>query len=159
SGDSHAKLVGEHGPLAGQVAGLNDIQTALPADAALVAWVDIPPAGPNAADLDGEHWGVVVRSRGVPAWIPIAGIGPDGLWTPADAGLAKKVRAELRSRPGSDVLDPRTLIGRFRTQRLEPLAKALGAAADGQPPARRLIVLPSRAMAGVPIEAILAQND
>ena len=158
-GEFQTKLVQDHGPLAGQVARLNEIQAALPADAALVAWVDIPPAGPNAADPDGEHWGVVVRSRGIPAWVPIAGTGPDGLWTKDDTGLAGRVRTELRSRPGAGPADLRPLVERLRTQRLEPLAKALGATADGQPPARRLIVLPSRAMAGIPVEALLAPDD
>ena len=158
-GEFQTKLVQDHGPLAGQVATLNEIQAALPADAALVAWVDIPPAGPNAADPDGEHWGVVVRSRGIPAWVPIAGTGPDGLWTKDDTGLAGRVRTELRSRPGAGPADLRPLVERLRTQRLEPLAKALGATADGLPPARRLIVLPSRAMAGIPVEALLAPDD
>ena len=152
-GEFQTKLVQDYGPLAGQVARLNEIQAALPADAALVAWVDIPPAGPNAADPDGEHWGVVVRSRGIPAWVPIAGTGPDGLWTKDDTGLADRVRTELRRRPGAGPADLRPLVERLRAQRLEPLAKALGATADGLPPARRLIVLPSRAMAGIPIEA------
>src|SRR5262249_42597838 len=65
-GEFHTKLVRDHGPFAGEVAQLNEIQAALPADAALVAWVDLAPAGPGAADPDGEHWGVVVRARGIP---------------------------------------------------------------------------------------------
>ncbi|MFI5457787.1 MAG: CHAT domain-containing protein [Isosphaerales bacterium] len=145
--------------MAGQVARLNEIQAALAADAALVAWVDIAPAGPNAADPDGEHWGVVVRSRGVPAWIPLPGTGPDGLWTKDDTVLAARVRTELRTRPGAGTADLRPLVERLRTQRLEPLAKSLGATADGQPPARRLVILPSRAMAGIPVEALLAPDD
>ncbi|MFI5456630.1 MAG: tetratricopeptide repeat protein [Isosphaerales bacterium] len=158
-GEFQAKLVQEYGPLAGQVANLKEIQTALPPDAALVAWVDIPPVGPNAADPDGEHWGVVVRSRGIPAWVPIAGTGPDGLWTKDDTELAARVRTELRIRPGPGSADLRPLVERLRTQRLESLAKALGATTDGLPTARRLIVLPSRAMAGIPIEALLAPDD
>ena len=158
-GEFQTKLVQDHEALAGEVATLNEIQAALPADAALVAWVDIPPAGPNAADPDGEHWGVVVRSRGIPAWIPIAGTGPDGLWTKDDTGLADRVRTELRKRPGAGQADLRPLVESLRTQRIEPLAKALGASADGLPPARRLIVLPSRAMAGIPVEALLAPDD
>ncbi len=158
-GEFQTKLVQDYGALAGQVARLNEIQAALPADAALVAWVDIAPAGPNAADPDGEHWGVVVRSRGIPAWVPIAGTGPDGLWTKDDTGLADRVRTELRRRPGAGSADLRPLVERLRTQRLEPLAKALGASADGLPPARRLIVLPSPAMAGIPVEALLALDD
>jgi len=175
-GEFQTKLVQDHGPLAGQVAKLSEIQAALPADVALIAWVDIAPAGPNAADPDGEHWGVVVRSRGIPAWVEIAGTGPDGLWTKDDTGLAERVRTELRSRPGAGPADPQPLVERLRTQRLEPLANALGTTprpaavgprapegspptADGQQPARRLIVLPSRAMAGIPIEALLAPDD
>jgi len=158
-GEFRTKLVQAHGPLAGEVTRLNEIQAALPADAALVAWVDIRPAGPSAADPDGEHWGVVVRSGGIPAWIPIAGTGPDGLWTKDDTGLASRVRTELRRRPGAGQGDLRPLVERLRAQRLGPLAKALGATANGQPPARRLVVLPSRAMAGIPVEALLAPDD
>jgi tetratricopeptide (TPR) repeat protein len=158
-GEFQAKLVQEHGALAGPVARLNEIQAALPADVALVAWVDLPPAGPNATDPDGEHWGVVVRARGIPAWIPIPGTGPDGLWTQDDTGLAGRVRAELRRRPGAGPADLQSLLERLRAQRLEPLAKALAATADGLPPVRRLIVLPSRALAGLPVEALLAPGD
>ncbi|MFI5455884.1 MAG: tetratricopeptide repeat protein [Isosphaerales bacterium] len=171
-GEFQIQLVQDHGPLAGQVAKLNEIQAAMPADGALVAWVDIPPRGPNAADPDGEHWGVVVRSRGIPAWVPIAGTGPDGLWTKDDTGLASRVQTQLRNRPGAGrgELRPlversrtqaelRPLVERLRTQRLQPLAKALGATADGQPLVRRLIVLPSRAMSGIPVEALLAPDD
>ena len=44
-GEFQTKLVGDHGPLAGQIARLNEIQSALPADAALVAWVDLATRG------------------------------------------------------------------------------------------------------------------
>ena len=98
-GEFQSKLVQNYGAVAGQVATLNEIQAAVPPDTALVAWVDIPPAGPTAADPDGEHWGVVVRARGVPTWVPIAGTGPDGLWSKEDTALADRVRAELRRRP------------------------------------------------------------
>jgi hypothetical protein len=63
-GDVRTRLVQDHGTLAGQVAGLGEIQAALAADAALVTWVDIAAAGPNAADPDGEHWELVVGSQG-----------------------------------------------------------------------------------------------
>ncbi len=158
-GEFRTKLVEVHGTLAGQVAKLNQIQAALPADAALVAWIDIPPDGPNAADPDGEHWGVVVRSRGIPAWVPITGTGPDGLWTIADTGLAGQLRTELRARPGDGHADLRPLVERLRTQRLVPLTKAPGADTAGLPPARRLIVLPSRTMTGIPVEVLLAPDD
>jgi hypothetical protein len=157
-GEFQSELVKDHGSLAGQAAKLKDIQGALPADAALIAWVDIAAEGPNAADPDGEHWGVVVRSRGIPAWVSIAGTDPKGLWSKDDTELANRVRTELRHRSGSGSTGPGTLLERLRSQRIEPLARAL-AAAEGLPPARRLIVLPSPAMAGIPIEAILASGD
>jgi tetratricopeptide (TPR) repeat protein len=157
-GEFQTKLVDEYGALAGQVATLSDIQSTLPADAAFVAWVDIAPKAPNAADPDGEHWGVVVRSRGTPAWVAMAGTGSDGLWTEDDTKLPERVRTELRRRPGADSSELRTLVEKIRTQRLEPLAKVLGATSDGLPAARRLIVLPSPAMAGIPVEALLAAD-
>ena len=91
-GEFQTKLVQEYGALAGQVARLNEIQAVLPADTALVAWVDMAPEGPNAADPDGEHWAVVVRSRGIPTWVPISGTGKNRLWTTDDTGLAHRVR-------------------------------------------------------------------
>ena len=151
-GDFQSKLVHDHGALAGQVATLQAIQAALTVDAALLAWVDIPPVGPKAADPDGEHWGVIVRSRGIPTWVPIGGTGPDGLWTQDDIGLARRARTELGRPAGSGSTDLSPLLERLRTQRVEPLASALGASPDGLPAAGRLIVLPSRAMAGIPIE-------
>jgi len=158
-GEFQTKRVQDHGPLAGHVATLNEIQAALPADAALVAWVDLIPAGPNAADPDGEHWGVVVRSRGLPIWVPIAGTRPHGLWTKDGFGLPGRVRAELRRRPGAAPSNLQPLVERLRAERLDPLDKALGATADGMPTARKLIVLPSHAIAGIPVEALLAPDD
>jgi tetratricopeptide (TPR) repeat protein len=158
-GEFQARLVQEHGARAGPVAGLSAVQAALPADAALVAWVDLNPPGPNAADPDGEHWGVVVRARGGPAWVPIAGTGPGGHWTKDDTSLPDRVRTELRRRPEDGAANLRPLFERLRTQRLERLARALGATTDGLPPARRLIVLPSRTLAGIPVEALLEDGD
>ncbi len=158
-GEFRSELVKAHASLAVAVASLTEIQNTVPADTALVTWVNIPPLGPTAADPDGEHWGVVVRSRGIPSWIPIAGTGPNGLWTEDDIGLANRVRTQLRIRPGTGSTDPRLLVERLRLQRLEPLAKALAATDDGQPAARRLIVLPSRSMTGIPVEALLASDD
>jgi hypothetical protein len=56
---------------------------------------------------------------------------------------------------GAGTADLRPLLERLLTQRLNPLAKALGATADGLPAARRLIVLPSRVMSGIPIGVCL----
>jgi tetratricopeptide (TPR) repeat protein len=158
-GEFHTKLVQQNGALAGQVARLEQVQAVLPDDAALVAWIDIPPMGPNAADPNGEHWGVVVRSKGSPTWVAIAGSGTDGLWNADDTGLSSRVRAGLRVRTDTVAEDLAPLLVKLRTQRLAPLIKALAATDDGRPTVRRLIVLPSQTMAGVPIEALLAFDD
>jgi tetratricopeptide (TPR) repeat protein len=158
-GELETKLDQKYGALAGHVAKLEEIQAVLPDDGALVAWVDIAPAGPKAADSDGEHWGVVVRSRGIPTWVAIVGTGKDGLWTAHDTGLASRVRTVLRTPPSEAAEDVAPLIAKLRTQRLAPLAKPLGATIDRQAAVRRLVVLPSQAMAGIPIEALLAPDD
>jgi hypothetical protein len=158
-GEFQAKLVHDRGSQVGRVAGLHEIQGALSTDAALLAWVDIPPLGPNAADPDGEHWGMVVRSSGIPAWVPIAGTGPEGLWTSDDVELASRLRTELRHRPGTARVDLKLVAEHLRNQRLDPLATALDASIPGLPPARKLIVLPSRAMTGIPVEVLLTPDD
>ncbi len=152
-GEFQTKLAKDHGALAGEVARLSKIQSALPADAALISWVDNAPRGPNAADPDGDHWGVVVRPEGVPAWVPIVGTGPNGLWTKGDNALADRVRAELRKTPGGTSSDLLPLLEKLRVQRLEPLAQALGATT------RTVIVLPSHSMRGIPVEALLDRGD
>ncbi len=156
-GEFQSKLLKSQGPLAGSVDSLQEIQAALPADAALLAWVDIPPVGPNAADPEGEHWGVVVRSQGIPAWVSLAGTGQGGRWTKDDDALISQVRKELMSRSGSADL-PR-LLAKLRSNRIDPLSKLLGVRDEGLPVARYLIVLPSRAMAGIPVEVLLSSDD
>ncbi len=158
-GEFQTKLLNDYGPLAGAVATRNEIQARLPADAALIAWVDIAPRGPNAADPNGEHWGVVLRSNGIPVWVGLAGTGKDRHWTVDDANLPAEVREQLRIRPNAAHPDQQALLEKLRAQRLDLLEMALGGTPDGLPPARRLIVLPSRAMSGIPVEALLAPDD
>jgi tetratricopeptide (TPR) repeat protein len=158
-GEFQTKLVAKYGARAGKVASLNEIQMALAADAALVAWVDVPPMGSNASDPDGEHWGAVLRACGVPTWVSLSGSGSGGRWTRDDDELASRVRTELRGRPGAGTPDVRPLLEKLRALRLDPLTPALSATSGGLPPARRLIVLPSRAIAGIPIEALLAEDE
>jgi tetratricopeptide (TPR) repeat protein len=158
-GEFQAKLMEEYGPLAGRVATPEETRAALPAEAALVAWVDLKPVGPNAADPDGEHWGVVVRSRGTPAWVRLPGSGVGRHWSQEDTDLPSLVRDGLAHRPGPGAADIRSSLAKLRAQRLGPLADALGPDPDGLPAARRLIVLPSPALAGIPIEALLEPGD
>ncbi|MFO0889252.1 MAG: CHAT domain-containing tetratricopeptide repeat protein [Isosphaeraceae bacterium] len=157
-GEFQSKLFRDYGPLAGRVATLSEVQRAVPADAALIAWVDVAAVGPGDADPDGEHWAVVIRSRGVPVWIPMAGTGQDGLWTRDDVALADRLRRALRAPVGATA-HLKQLVEGLRAQRIEPLSKALCASAEDQPAVRRLIILPSSSMAGVPVEVLLAPDD
>jgi CHAT domain-containing protein len=153
-----AELARTRGPAAGQVYELARIQAQLPADAALLSWLDFP-AQPRAADPGGEHWACLVRRRGDPVWVKLPGSGPKGAWTPDDSQLSGQVR-ELLVTPPSDVTAKwREQAGRLYTQRLAPLAAHLAATAD-LPADRHLIILPSPWLAGVPVEAVVeARTD
>jgi serine/threonine protein kinase/CHAT domain-containing protein/tetratricopeptide (TPR) repeat protein len=124
------------------IAELPQIRSHLDPDTAMICWVDI--AGDKTFKIpEGFHFAVVVRKTGDPVWIRI---GDDG-------ALGAKVRNLLGKRPsasdGSWEDDVKTLYAR----RLAPLEKHFGAI-DGRPAVRRLIVLPSNVMAGIPIEAL-----
>jgi tetratricopeptide (TPR) repeat protein len=135
-----------YGPAAGQVFDRRTVQASLPADAALVGWLDLP-AGPHAADPNGEHWAVLLRSAGPPVWVRLRGSGLGGAWTEDDSRLPADLRAALLSPRG----EWQALARRLRRQRLDPLADHL-AAGGSLPAVRRLVVLPSTALAGVPTE-------
>jgi CHAT domain-containing protein len=124
------------------------VQDALPPDVALVGWLDLP-GQPQAADPNGEHWVVLLRSAGPPVWVRLRGSGEKDAWTDADTNLPAQLHAALQSstRPWQRLAD------RLRQQRLEPLARYL-AAGNGLPAVRRLIVLPSTALAGLPVEVM-----
>jgi CHAT domain-containing protein/tetratricopeptide (TPR) repeat protein len=149
-GDELAALTQElekqYGPVAGQVYDRAAIQHVLPPDAALIGWIDIP-GEPQEADPKGEHWAVLLRAKGGPAWERLHGTGMDSSWTAADSRLS----ADLRGALLDTSRDWHALAGRLRAQRLQPLAKHF-AARDGLPAVRRLIVLPSPALAGLPLE-------
>jgi hypothetical protein len=131
-----------YGPIAGQVFPRAQIQASLPADAALLGWLDIP-GKPKAADPNGEHWAILLRSAGSPLWVRLPGSGDKDAWTDADTQLPAQLRAALQT-AGSDW---QPLAERLRKQRLDPLAPHLKGV-------RRLLVLPSTALAGVPAEVI-----
>jgi tetratricopeptide (TPR) repeat protein len=147
-------LVRKYGVAAGQTFAPGRIQARVPPAAALVAWVDVP-ARPRAADPDGEHWACVVRHRGAPVWVRLPGSGPDRAWTEADDLLPKQVREGLVQPPAEGGPPWRDGAARLYGQRLAPLAECLAATPD-LPAVRHLIILPSRALAGVPVEALVA---
>jgi tetratricopeptide (TPR) repeat protein len=138
-----------YGPAAGQVFDLPRLQAALDKDMALLGWLDLPPAGPKAADANGEHWAFLLRSAGPPLCLRLHGSGPGGAWTNDDSALPSRLRESFLKRRG----DWQRLAHRLREQRLEPLRGQL-AAERKLPAVRQLVVLPSPALAGVPLEAL-----
>jgi tetratricopeptide (TPR) repeat protein len=136
------ELEKKYGPIAGQVFDRAAIQATLPADTALIVWVDTR-GEPKAHDPNGEHWAMLLRTRGTPIWERLRGTGPKGEWTEADTNLPFDLHVALQIPRG----DWQALAKRLREQRLAPLTKHL----DG---IRKLVVLPSSKMAGVPVEVI-----
>jgi tetratricopeptide (TPR) repeat protein len=136
------ELETRHGILSGQAPDRDAVQRALPADAALLAWID-PRVALGGQDGSGERWAVLLRKTGDPAWVRLPGSGPDGVWTADDSRLATRLIQALAS-PRGDWRDP---ADRLRRQRLAPLARHL----DG---VRHLIVLPAPALDGVPVEVL-----
>jgi CHAT domain-containing protein/Tfp pilus assembly protein PilF len=146
--DSARQLEHQYGAAVGQVLNQADIQKALAADAALLGWVD-HKGHPKEADPNGEHWAVLLRAQGDPIWLRLPGSGPDRSWTDADWRLPDDLIQALRQ-PKSDWQD---LARRLGQQRLEPLANHL-AASQGLPAVRRLVVLPSNRMDGLPVDLL-----
>ncbi|MBA4068208.1 MAG: hypothetical protein C0501_31805, partial [Isosphaera sp.] len=140
------KLEGELASLAAApgrrgVADFAAVRAALPADAALVAWVDPSPQ----RNGEGPSWGCVVRPAGDPAWELLPGSGPAGAWTDADATLPRRFREALAG--GAPRAEVDALARQLHAQRLAPLGKHLAGV-------KRLIVVPAGRMAGVPVEAL-----
>jgi tetratricopeptide (TPR) repeat protein len=150
-------LSSRYGVAAGKSFELARIQSRIPEDTALIAWIDCP-ATLKAADPNGEHWAFLLRSRGAPICVKLRGTGPAQTWTESDQRLPGLVRENFSKRP----VDPRSpwlsQVERLARQRLDPLAEKLDGR-DKLPAVQHLIVLPSPAMAGVPIEALIRGWD
>jgi tetratricopeptide (TPR) repeat protein len=148
--DAFARHLEEtYGPAAGEVFDLPRIQAALGQDMALLGWLDLPPAGPKASDPNGEHWAFLLRSDAAPICLRLKGNGPGGAWTNDDTDLPSQLHTSLLEQRG----DWQRLARRLSEQRLKPLRAHL--AGQGKLPAvRQLLVLPSPALAGVPLEAL-----
>src|SRR5207248_770985 len=119
----------------------------IPADAALVLWID---------DL-GEPLGCVLRRHGPPVWVRLTGRGKDGAWTEQDRALPRKLYHLLRRPPSPrqsvrqrEQSEQRDLIEALGKQRLQPLQPHL-AGGNGQPAVRRLFVVPTGWAALVPL--------
>jgi CHAT domain-containing protein len=108
---------------------------------------------PHAADPNGEHWACVVRQRGEPIWVKLPGTGPDGGWTKDDDELPSEAANAFAARPSDSSASWRELRDRLYRQRLEPIERHLGPGPD-MPAIKHLIILPSSAMAQVPVAAL-----
>jgi hypothetical protein len=131
--------------LAGRPARLSDVRAALPARAALVGWVEFNTRSETYPSKRPRHWACLVRRDGDPVWVKLNGSGTDGAWTKEDRDRPAALRSALIAH------DPacRDLAAALAKQRLEPLRPHL----EG---IRHLIVLPSPALAGIPIESLTA---
>ncbi|MFO0969370.1 MAG: tetratricopeptide repeat protein [Gemmataceae bacterium] len=145
--DFNRAMEKKYGPIAGEIFDVAAIQTTLPADAALVGWLDLA-AGPKTADPKGDHWAFLLRAKGAPVVVRVPGSGDKDAWLATDLSLPSDLRAALLS-PATDW---RPLAKRLFAQRFTRLAKHLAASGD-LPMVRRLIVLPSPGLAGIPVEA------
>jgi tetratricopeptide (TPR) repeat protein len=129
-----------------RILALEKIQQHLPADAALLFWIDAHP----------NYWACVVRREGPPRWEKLAGTGIKGAWTDADRALHLKLYDALAVPDQVAEGERSKLSGAFLKQRFEPLHQHLQGT-DKLPAVRKLLVVPTGAMARVPLEA-LASN-
>jgi tetratricopeptide (TPR) repeat protein len=133
-----------------EVYDLDRIQGQLPAQAALVTWVDAS-ALPGGGDANGVHWACVVRHRGKPTWIKLPGSGPKEAWTKDDDDLMRQLRRTLKT-----PRDRKQMLKQAVAQRLTPLEACLRGDAEN-PPVKHLLVTPAWSMAGIPVEVLTDQ--
>ena len=128
-----------------EVAPLAQLQAALPADAAFVAWVDVADKS-GACRSTGAAWSAPGES---PSWERLPGSGPGGKWTNEDtdaAGPAPRRRWPGRPRPRRSMPWRRNSTPSGWPRWSKHL--------DG---VKRLFVAPVNQMAGIPIEALTDQ--
>jgi CHAT domain-containing protein len=113
------------------------VQKQIPADAAIVLWIDVRPLN--------EHLACVVRDKGDPAWVRLPGSDKGDKWTRDDWSLADRAQEALQ-KPG-DAAERARLLTALHKQRIAPLEKHLKGV-------KRLLVVPTGRMAQVPVEAL-----
>lgn len=152
------QLATRYGIAAGTSYPLKRIQATLPADTALVSWLDVP-GRENASDPNGEHWAVLLRRTGDPRWVRLPG--NEGEWFPEDESLGADLANELKTIATQGLqatrAEPPEIIEQLREQRITPL-EPLFKAGDGLPAVRHLVVLPSNLLRGVPIELLVGDG-
>lgn len=124
---------------------LEHVQALLPADTALLSWIDIP-GHPHAAQPGGEHWACLLRRTGTPIWVRLPGSGPQEAWTEKDDSVSAQLRQTLTEPPDRSHPGWQQLARQAAAQRLAPLEPHLRGV-------RHLVILSAWAMAGLPVEA------
>lgn len=116
----------------GSADSLAGVQSALDSETAVIGWLDV-----ETSDDEAAAWVYVIRDTGSVQWERLEGAGPtsvrlfrDGLMSAGGLQLGVRSHAE-----------------RLWRERVEPATRALAGA-------RRLVVIPSGLMMGVPIEAL-----
>jgi CHAT domain-containing protein len=135
--DFQQALEQKYGPLAGKPATLEEIHAALRDDTALVGWVD----------TGYRHMACVVRRTGDPTWVTVAGSGTDGAWTKEDESPMNRLREALAAKDSGDAWKaPAEALAKQRLTPIEPHLKGV----------RRVVVVNSPGLAGVPVEVLFA---
>lgn len=123
---------------------LEEIQQTIPTDTALVLWIDVPELK--------EHWACIVRREGTPIWQKLFGSGAEQQWTTGDLQLPETAYRAARDR-GSSPDRLQQLNSALNRQRIAPLDPHL-TSTKTLPAVRRLLVVPTRDMAQVPVELL-----
>jgi CHAT domain-containing protein/tetratricopeptide (TPR) repeat protein len=122
------------------VASREQIQAAIPVDAALLLWIDVTSKGGVE-----EHFACVVRRDREPKWERLPGRGESGKWTKEDSLVPGEFRDALTSSAPADRVE--ALAKKLQAQRIAPVLKHL----DG---VSTLYVVGIGEMVGIPVEAL-----
>ncbi|MBS0260577.1 MAG: CHAT domain-containing protein, partial [Planctomycetes bacterium] len=147
-----AEFVQRYGPASGQTFSLERIQSHLQADEALVAWIDLETTVPH-EHQPGLHYACVLRKSLAPHWIRLPGSGPAGAWTSDDLELPTQLRVALATIESRNSELVTSLTSELQAQRFLPLEPLLQATPE-LPAVRRIIVLPSPALAAIPCQLL-----
>lgn len=126
------------------VATQQEIQRRIPADSAMVIWVDVFTRSQTVS----EHWACVLRSEGEPQWTRLPGRGKNGAWTEEDLSLADRFRESITRSPKSATLAE--LTRQLQAQRIEPIRAQFSGVKNV-----RIVAIDE--MAGLPVEVLLPE--
>jgi|GEM_PF-5624029 len=118
---------------------LRPLQQAIAVDEAIVGWVSRQD---SLSTVVPQHWGVVLRAEGTPRWVALS----EGNLT----DLAARLREGMARTDFTPLEEFQPLAETMQRVAWEPLAESFSAVGQ-QPPVRRLTVMPSPGMQGVPV--------